>query len=217
MPRMSTPSATPPCGTAATRPRGPACGGPATIPKPPARSSSMTISPPASRKCMLAPSPPRTGHHHALSQAAGLSRSGWTRRGSGANPFPPPWRQGHHADRPGLYSEQGANPGSTLGLLRRSAAAASPLPGSSQVCGVVSCHNRIREPGVREVLAELKRLLCTQVDPEEVTRRAFAVQEKFLKGLSRNRSEDQLAKMFERRMGKGLARILASKVKEGEG
>ena len=78
-------------------------------------------------------------------------------------------------------------------------------------------HNRIREPGVREVLAELKRLLRTQVDPEEVTRRAFAVQEKFLKGLSRNRSEDQLAKMFERRMGKGLARILASKVKEGTG
>ena len=78
-------------------------------------------------------------------------------------------------------------------------------------------HNRIREPGVREVLAELKRLLRTQVDPEEVTRRAFAVQEKFLKGLSRNRSEDQLAKMFERRMGKGLARILASKVKAGEG
>ena len=74
-------------------------------------------------------------------------------------------------------------------------------------------NNRIHEPGVQGILAELRRLLHSQVDPEEVTRRAFAAQEQFLAGLSRNKSEDQLVEMFERRMGNGLARALASKVK----
>ncbi len=74
-------------------------------------------------------------------------------------------------------------------------------------------NNRIHEPGVRDVLAGLRRLLRSQVDPEEVTRRAFATQEQFLAGLGRSKSEDQLTGMFERRMGRGLARVLASKVK----
>ena len=73
--------------------------------------------------------------------------------------------------------------------------------------------NRIQDPSAQGIVAELRQLLDDQVDTEQLTRRAFAAQEQFLARLAKNNSEDQLTKIFESRMGEGLARVLASKAK----
>ena len=74
-------------------------------------------------------------------------------------------------------------------------------------------HNRAKDPNVQDVLKELRNLLLSQVDPEEVTRRAFEVQDRFLKQFTAERSEVELAAAFEGRMGAGLARAMAVKCK----
>ena len=78
-------------------------------------------------------------------------------------------------------------------------------------------HNRADDPGAQTVVRELREILRSQVDPEEVTRRAFAAQEKKLAKFAREQTEDELAEMFEGRMGKGLARSLAAKAKADVG
>ena len=78
-------------------------------------------------------------------------------------------------------------------------------------------HNRVSDPGTQAVVHELREILQSQVDPEEVTRRAFAAQEKMLAKFARERTEGELAGMFEGRMGKGLARSLAAKAKADVG
>ncbi len=74
-------------------------------------------------------------------------------------------------------------------------------------------HNRVGDPGTQAVVRELREILYSQVDPEEVTRRGFAAQEKMLAKFAREKTEDELAAMFEGRMGKGLAKSLAAKAK----
>ena len=74
-------------------------------------------------------------------------------------------------------------------------------------------HNRVDDPGTRSVVRELREILYSQVDPEEVTRRAFATQERMLAKFARAKTEDELAAMLQGRMGKGLARSLAVKAK----
>jgi choline-sulfatase len=73
--------------------------------------------------------------------------------------------------------------------------------------------NRIDEPGAQGARREMEEILRSQVDPEEVTRRGFAAQERMLADFARQKSETELAGMFEGRMGKGLARVLASRAK----
>ena len=71
--------------------------------------------------------------------------------------------------------------------------------------------NRIDDPAGKPVVRELHEILQSQVNPEDVTRRAFAAQEKMLAKFAREKTEDELAAMFRSRMGKGLSRSLAAK------
>ena len=54
-------------------------------------------------------------------------------------------------------------------------------------------------------------ILHAQVDPEAVTRRAFEAQDRVLREIASGKSEEELAAVFEGRLGPGLARVLASR------
>ncbi len=71
--------------------------------------------------------------------------------------------------------------------------------------------DRSKETQAQPVLQELRAMLESQVNPEAVTRAGFAAQEKMLAGFATARGEAGLAKMLERRMGPGLARVLAAR------
>lgn len=73
--------------------------------------------------------------------------------------------------------------------------------------------NRIDDPTVADVLKKLRDRLFGEVDPEEVTRRAFDIQKAFLRAYTAERTEDELYEAFESRMGPGLARTMAAKCK----
>ena len=73
--------------------------------------------------------------------------------------------------------------------------------------------NRIDDLDVQNIVHDLKTILHSQVDSEEVTRRAFDVQDRFLQNFAADKTETKLAAAFESRMGKGLAGVLAAKVK----
>jgi len=70
-------------------------------------------------------------------------------------------------------------------------------------------NNLIDDPGARKVRSELEEILRTQVDPEEVTLRAFRAQDRMLAEMARRLSEDELCQRLERRLGPGQARIMA--------
>ena len=75
--------------------------------------------------------------------------------------------------------------------------------------------NRIGDPEARPIVEELRGHLHGEVDPEEVTHRAFARQEAMLANFAHKMSERELAKMLEGRMGKGQSLALAAKAKGG--
>jgi choline-sulfatase len=75
-------------------------------------------------------------------------------------------------------------------------------------------NNLIDKPETIEIQAELKKILYSQVNPEEVTLKAFQAQEKMLADLSERMTEDQLFEIFEGRFGAGQARALAKKCKK---
>ncbi len=77
-------------------------------------------------------------------------------------------------------------------------------------------HNRADDPATRDVLKELQSILRRQVDPEEVTERAFSAQKKVLDGLVGKMNEDQLFEYFRSRMGDGQARVIAKSLKRGK-
>jgi choline-sulfatase len=74
-------------------------------------------------------------------------------------------------------------------------------------------HDRSRDPAAQGALRELKAILDREVETEAVTRAGFDAQEKVLARLAAENSEADLAKILEGRMGKGLARVLASRAK----
>ncbi len=74
--------------------------------------------------------------------------------------------------------------------------------------------NLIDEPGARGQADRMRARLESLVDPEEVTRRAFEVQKRFLDRFVAARTEDELAAAFSR-MGPAYARALAVKCKTG--
>ena len=74
-------------------------------------------------------------------------------------------------------------------------------------------NNRIDDPAAKSVRDELSDILHHEVDPDEVTRRGFATQERMLADFARQMSESELAAMLQRRMGKGQARALAAKAR----
>jgi choline-sulfatase len=77
--------------------------------------------------------------------------------------------------------------------------------------------NRIDDPKAKPVLEELRAILKRQVDTEQVTKAAFAKQQAMLDDFARKMSEDELAKMLQGRLGKGLARVMAGRAKEAIG
>ena len=74
-------------------------------------------------------------------------------------------------------------------------------------------HNRLDDPKTRPIVEELRGILLRQVNPREVTLRAFARQEAMLANFARKMNERELAKMLESRMGRGQSLALAAKVK----
>lgn len=74
--------------------------------------------------------------------------------------------------------------------------------------------NRIADPTVKPVLEDLRAILDQQVDTEAVTKAAFAKQRSMLDGFAQTMTEDELAKMLEGRLGKGLARVMAGAARE---
>lgn len=74
-------------------------------------------------------------------------------------------------------------------------------------------NNLINDPSTAEIQSELKEILHSLVDPEEVTIRAFRKQEEMLRGMAEKMTEDQLFDTFKGRMGSGLARVLAARCK----
>ena len=70
-------------------------------------------------------------------------------------------------------------------------------------------NNLINDPETQPIRTELEEILRNEVDPEEVTLRAFRAQERMLAEMARSLSEEQLYQRLERRLGPGQARIMA--------
>lgn len=73
--------------------------------------------------------------------------------------------------------------------------------------------NRIDDPETKEIQAQLKQILHSRLDPEEVTIRAFKKQEKMLADLSETKSEKELEEIFLGRLGKGQTKAIINKLK----
>lgn len=72
--------------------------------------------------------------------------------------------------------------------------------------------NRIDDPSAQGIVKELKAILFREVNPEEITRRAFQTQDRRLRDLTEGRSEDEIFSILKSRLGPGLARVLASRL-----
>lgn len=77
--------------------------------------------------------------------------------------------------------------------------------------------NRADDPSAQGVLRDLTATLRGQVDPEEITEKAFAAQRKVLDGLVRRMNEEELFAAFRSRLGDGQARIMARMLKNENG
>lgn len=65
--------------------------------------------------------------------------------------------------------------------------------------------NRFEDPGAQTVLPELQAILHTQVDPVEVTERAFRTQRKRLDQMAAGLAENEMLDQFRNRLGEGQA------------
>jgi choline-sulfatase len=73
--------------------------------------------------------------------------------------------------------------------------------------------NRIYDPDTFVIQKELKEILLSQVNPDNITMNAFKTQNAILKKMSDELSEEDLFNKFEFRLGSGQARALAAKCK----
>ena len=71
--------------------------------------------------------------------------------------------------------------------------------------------NRVGDPSAQDILAELRRILDSQVDTEQVTKDAFAAQDRVRGELAEGKTVEEFASLLERRLGKGQALALAHK------
>ncbi len=74
-------------------------------------------------------------------------------------------------------------------------------------------NNLIDDPSYKEVANGLMKLLYSKVDPEEITERAFKLQEDMLQKFVNETSEEGLFKMFKGRLGEGQSRVIIGKLK----
>ena len=77
--------------------------------------------------------------------------------------------------------------------------------------------NRIDDPACAEVLNDLKAILASQVDTEQLTRDAFEAQDRVVRGLAEGKTEEGFAALLQKRLGEGQARALAMKYVGGIG
>jgi choline-sulfatase len=70
--------------------------------------------------------------------------------------------------------------------------------------------NRIDDPDAQPIVVELKAILNSQVDTEQVTRDAFVAQAKIRDRLAEGKSVQEFAGLLERRLGQGQAMALAT-------
>ena len=71
-------------------------------------------------------------------------------------------------------------------------------------------HNRVQDPDAQDVLSELRGILNGLVDTEQITRDAFAAQDRRLKELFDGKTEAEIAGYLAGRLGPGLACVLAA-------
>jgi len=76
--------------------------------------------------------------------------------------------------------------------------------------------NLVNHPEAQPILEELRGNLCSVVDPEEVTNRAFQKEDEMLRRFANTTSEEELVDMFKGRLGKGQARVMVSKLKRSQ-
>ncbi|MBD3376996.1 sulfatase-like hydrolase/transferase [candidate division KSB1 bacterium] len=76
-------------------------------------------------------------------------------------------------------------------------------------------NNLANDPLYRDQKEELKNLLFSQLDPEEVTERAFATQDAFLQNLVNQCTQEELFERLRGRLGDAQALLLAKKLKKG--
>ncbi len=74
-------------------------------------------------------------------------------------------------------------------------------------------NNLIDNPKYKDKVDELKKLLYSKVNPEEITDRAFNLQNKILNNFADTLSEDKLDDLFKSRLGEGEAKVLSRKLK----
>ena len=77
--------------------------------------------------------------------------------------------------------------------------------------------NRIDDPTCADVLTDLKAILGSQADTEQITRDAFAAQDRVVRGLAEGKTEEEFAALLQGRLGEGQARALAMKYVGGIG
>ena len=71
-------------------------------------------------------------------------------------------------------------------------------------------NNRINDPEAQDVLTDLREILNALVDPEQITRDAFAAQKRQLDKIASDKTELELADYLGGRLGPGLGRVLAA-------
>jgi choline-sulfatase len=72
--------------------------------------------------------------------------------------------------------------------------------------------NRIGDSSTKGIQKELKHVLYSLVNPEEVTKRAFRTQEKYLDTMAHRMSKKELYDTLKGRLGTGQAKVLVSKL-----
>jgi choline-sulfatase len=77
--------------------------------------------------------------------------------------------------------------------------------------------NRIEDADAQPIVAELKAILDSQVDTEQVTKDAFVAQARIRDRLAEGKTVDEFAGLLERRLGKGQAMALASEYYRAKG
>lgn len=76
--------------------------------------------------------------------------------------------------------------------------------------------NLINDPKYKDKADELRKLLYSLVDPEEITERAFRTQDKMLQTFVETLNKEELMQKFGRRLGRGQAQVLINKLKNNQ-
>lgn len=75
-------------------------------------------------------------------------------------------------------------------------------------------NNLINDPKFKEKAVEMRNLLYSKVNPEEITDRAFKRQDNMLNEFTEKMNEEELTELFKSRLGEGQARVIARKLKK---